>query len=124
MLSVPASLIGAIIGRGGETIKRFCTDSGARIEVSKDQIDTAQDRVIFLSGSAENVDRAEAMIMDFVRERVANRTRGSGKGGPQERGDRRPGRHGRGKGGKKGGGGPGTDRLEPMSIPLGPSFSV
>ena len=27
-------------------------------------------RVIFLSGSAEHVDRAEAMISDFVRERV------------------------------------------------------
>ncbi|CAL1141988.1 unnamed protein product [Cladocopium goreaui] len=125
MLSVPSSLIGAIIGRGGETIKRFCTESGARIEVSKDQIDTAQERVIFLSGSAEHVDRAEAMISDFV----ANRARGSGKGNQAE--GRRSGgqRHaGRGKGGKKGGGsaptGGAMDRLEPMSIPLGPSFSV
>eukprot|EP00435_Cladocopium_sp_Y103_P055177 s253_g18.t1 len=134
MLSVPSSLIGAIIGRGGETIKRFCTESGARIEVSKDQIDTAQERVIFLSGSAEHVDRAEAMISDFVRERVANRARGSGKGNQAEgrrSGGQRQG--GRGKGGKKGGGGGGgggaptggaMDRLEPMSIPLGPSFSV
>ena len=36
-------------------------------------------RVIFLSGSADHVDRAEAMIHDFVRERVANRTRGKGQ---------------------------------------------
>ncbi|CAK9020633.1 unnamed protein product [Durusdinium trenchii] len=120
MLSVPSSLIGAIIGRGGETIKRFCTESGARIEVSKDQIDTAQERVIFLSGAKENVDRAEAMIMDFIRERVANRARNSGKG----QGDGRRGQSGRGKAGKKGKASPGLDRLEPMSIPLGSTFSV
>ncbi|CAJ1403732.1 unnamed protein product [Effrenium voratum] len=119
MLSVPSSLIGAIIGRGGETIKQFCIDSGARIEVSKEQLEATNDRAIFLSGSRENVEKAEWMIMEFVRGRVANRARAYGGKGTSQ-GDTRH----RGGKGKKGASPGGVDRLEPMSILLPSAFSV
>eukprot|EP00931_Biecheleriopsis_adriatica_P119249 TRINITY_DN94494_c0_g1_i1.p1 TRINITY_DN94494_c0_g1~~TRINITY_DN94494_c0_g1_i1.p1 ORF type:complete len:266 (+),score=63.01 TRINITY_DN94494_c0_g1_i1:34-831(+) len=115
MLTVPAAMIGAIIGRGGESIKNFCTDSGARIEVSKDQLDTAEERAIFLSGSQECVDKAEELIMAFVKERTASsRGKGQGQGrggggkGRSAQGEARDNRGGRGinRGGKKGGGKP------------------
>eukprot|EP00439_Symbiodinium_sp_Y106_P063637 s853_g9.t2 len=115
MLSVPSSMIGAIIGRGGETIKKFCTESGARIEVSKDQLETTAERAIFLSGSKESVERADAMIRDFVQERAASRAKAHSGKGHGAQGEPRP----RGKGGKKGNapapGGKGLSSLEPMS---------
>lgn len=111
-VSVPASLVGAIIGRGGDTIRQLSTDSGARIEVSKEATPGAgspSERWISLSGSAESVEKAKEMIEALVKERTGNR-------GNRDRGDRHggagDGHHGHGQGGHggHGGHGGGSDR--------------
>ncbi|CAE8642674.1 unnamed protein product [Polarella glacialis] len=145
-VTVPASMIGAIIGRGGDTIKRISTDSGARIEVSKDQLETFDDRAIFLSGSIECVERAADMIAAFVRDRAGGgRSRqqphpqdrqGSGKGQAQHLAQAGDGR-GRGcggwaggkGGGRKGGGDPfgkgiQQQQQQPMPAAVGQIFQL
>mmetsp|Transcript_13891 Transcript_13891/g.25575 ORF Transcript_13891/g.25575 Transcript_13891/m.25575 type:complete len:242 (-) Transcript_13891:112-837(-) len=78
-MPVPASLVGVIIGKGGETIKRIIADSGAQIDVAREQGDIPDQRNIYLSGTSESVERARAMIATIVREKTA--TRGGGGGG-------------------------------------------
>jgi len=84
-MQVPAALVGAIIGRGGETIKRFSEESGARIEVAKDAPEAAKERSIHLSGSPECIERARDLIAALVQERSGPRV-GSGGGRPRQRG--------------------------------------
>lgn len=103
-LIVPANMIGAIIGRAGETIKRFFIDSGARIEVAKDNLDTFDERAIFISGTSEAVEKAADMILSFVKERSSGREkqrqanatarsgRGRGHGEQKDRGARSGGK--------------------------------
>lgn len=77
-ISVPSSLVGMIIGRGGETIRRLSVESGAQIEVARDQAEAwpaPQERHIYLRGSPECVERAYGMIAAFVREKAASRDR-------------------------------------------------
>jgi len=56
--------VGMLIGKGGETIKNISRDSGARIEVSKDDKDT--DRSVTLSGSEESIKKASDMIDEVI----------------------------------------------------------
>mmetsp|Transcript_13482 Transcript_13482/g.31710 ORF Transcript_13482/g.31710 Transcript_13482/m.31710 type:complete len:260 (-) Transcript_13482:21-800(-) len=79
-MPVPASLVGVIIGRGGETIKRIIADSGAQIDVAREQGDVPDQRNIYISGNTESVDRARAMIATIVREKTASRGGGGGSG--------------------------------------------
>jgi len=74
-LEVPAALIGMIIGRGGETIRRFSEESGAQIEVARDQSDSTEQQVrnIYLRGAPECVEKAYEKISAFVREKSAAR---------------------------------------------------
>eukprot|EP00930_Biecheleria_cincta_P012810 TRINITY_DN11731_c0_g1_i1.p1 TRINITY_DN11731_c0_g1~~TRINITY_DN11731_c0_g1_i1.p1 ORF type:complete len:259 (+),score=45.37 TRINITY_DN11731_c0_g1_i1:110-778(+) len=106
-VTVPAVMIGAIIGRSGETIKRFCVESGARIEVIKEQLDNSDQRdqrTIFLSGSQECVDKAASLIQSLVRDRASGRKHrdsnsgGSGKGAAHlSNSESQPRRSGKGK---------------------------
>lgn len=66
--SAPAAKIGLIIGRGGETIKDIQDRSGARIFVNPDGVvDSATgERPISISGDAEAISRAKAMINDIL----------------------------------------------------------
>mmetsp|Transcript_134456 Transcript_134456/g.389120 ORF Transcript_134456/g.389120 Transcript_134456/m.389120 type:complete len:250 (-) Transcript_134456:6-755(-) len=98
-LMVPSSVVGAVIGKGGETIKRLSAESGARIEVAKesDGAQASAERSITLVGTQESVDCARGLIEALAREKSSARG-GGGRGG-----DRRPGR-----GGRSGGGGGGN----------------
>jgi len=110
-ISVPSSLVGTIIGRGGETIKRLSAESGAQIDVAKDAADAADERFIYLFGLPECVERAQELISAIVREKASIGKGGGGyKGGqgpaqPQlqagDRGQSKGGQaHPRGQGGK------------------------
>merc|ERR1719330_1451606 len=72
-IAVPASVVGAVIGKGGETIKRLTLETGARIEVSKDAVEGAEERSIFLSGPPEAVEQARKLIEALVRDRSGPR---------------------------------------------------
>ena len=57
---VPAEMLGRVIGRGGETIRRLQEESGARIQVERDA-----NRVV-IRGTADNAQRAKELVLDIV----------------------------------------------------------
>lgn len=63
-LVVPNVVCGAILGKGGDTLKSFVEDSGATISVSSKDALTAglTDREATISGSLEQVMRATALV--------------------------------------------------------------
>eukprot|EP00803_Ostreobium_quekettii_P001904 evm.model.scf_2581.1 EVM.evm.TU.scf_2581.1 scf_2581:3565-4863(+) len=76
---MPAAVCGAIIGRGGETIRSFAEDSGASISVSPQERGggrlgdprppgPAPDRIVTVTGGVSQILRAVALIVTTVAE--------------------------------------------------------
>lgn len=59
-LPVPQEMVGRVIGRGGETIRRLQDESGARIQVERDS-----NRVL-IKGDPEKAQRAKELVLDIV----------------------------------------------------------
>ncbi|XP_013882311.1 far upstream element-binding protein 2 [Austrofundulus limnaeus] len=62
---VPDSMIGLIIGKGGEQINKIQHDSGCKVQIAHDSVGLPE-RSISLTGSADAVQRAKALIDDIV----------------------------------------------------------
>ncbi|KAJ3027954.1 UNVERIFIED_CONTAM: Far upstream element-binding protein 1, partial [Siphonaria sp. JEL0065] len=91
-ITIPADMVGLIIGRGGETLKRIQAESGvAKIQFESQDAQVADPSVrrTTLIGTEQEVERANQMIMDLVS--------GDRKGGPG-------GSFGGDRGGDRGGG--------------------
>lgn len=60
--------VGLIIGKGGETIKYLQSQSGAKIQITKDlEADPhSRTRDVELMGSSEQISRAEDLINDMI----------------------------------------------------------
>eukprot|EP00698_Gefionella_okellyi_P022090 TRINITY_DN7274_c0_g5_i1.p1 TRINITY_DN7274_c0_g5~~TRINITY_DN7274_c0_g5_i1.p1 ORF type:complete len:442 (-),score=142.58 TRINITY_DN7274_c0_g5_i1:36-1361(-) len=65
---VPQSYVGTVIGRGGETIRQLQQDSGAHIQVDKD--DTRERRRILISGQPANCAKAKELISAMINEKA------------------------------------------------------
>jgi len=76
---IPDKLVGLVIGRGGEQIKRLQAESGCRIKIDSDG-NGSQDRRCTLQGSQECIDAAKTMLEDVVK-RGMNRQSGDGERG-------------------------------------------
>jgi len=61
---VPPECAGTLIGRGGDTVNAISRETGARIDVSKDDKDTS--RIVTISGSAEAIERAAKAVEDVI----------------------------------------------------------
>lgn len=61
-------VVGAIIGKGGATIKALAADTGARVQISKEALVGSTEKSVTLSGSAEQVSMATASIMTALEE--------------------------------------------------------
>jgi len=61
----PPSLVGKIIGRGGETIRALQTASDARISVNQD-FPPEVPRHVIITGKPEAVERAELMVNELI----------------------------------------------------------
>ncbi|MQL92797.1 hypothetical protein Taro_025425 [Colocasia esculenta] len=72
-IEIPNSKVGVIIGKGGETIRYLQLQSGAKIQVTRDaEADPySQTRMVELMGTSEQIDRAEQLINDVLREAEA-----------------------------------------------------
>lgn len=81
---IPDTLVGLVIGRGGEQIKRMQQDSGCKIRIASDS-DGTSERTCTLSGSQESIDTAKRMLSDVV-QRGQNREQGGGGRGGQQGG--------------------------------------
>lgn len=69
-IDIPNGRVGVIIGKSGETIKHLQLQSGAKIQVTRD-MDVqpgSQTRSVDLSGTPEQISRAEELIRDVLAE--------------------------------------------------------
>lgn len=65
---MPSAVVGAVIGKGGATIKAFAADSGTNISVSPKSHGNDYERVITMAGEEEQLLRAVALILSKVSE--------------------------------------------------------
>merc|ERR1719220_3150204 len=63
---VPASKVGLVIGKGGETIKSINQASGAHTEIDKQAPPDAPEKNFIIRGPAECVERAKQMVMEKI----------------------------------------------------------
>uniref|UniRef100_A0A1I7ZYF1 Far upstream element-binding protein 1 n=2 Tax=Steinernema glaseri TaxID=37863 RepID=A0A1I7ZYF1_9BILA len=61
-MHVPANKTGLVIGKGGETIKQICSESGAHVELSRDPPPNASEKVFILKGTAYQIHHAQHII--------------------------------------------------------------
>lgn len=69
-MDVPNAVVGTIIGRGGETIKRLQQLTGARIQLEKADSGRPQ-RALTIQGDATQVERARHEVEELIREKQA-----------------------------------------------------
>lgn len=74
---IPSNLVGLIIGRAGETLKRIQNLSGARVTFSQDHTPTDTERITNVSGTPEAIRTAREMIDQLIRNHFA---KGGGMG--------------------------------------------
>lgn len=78
---IPDRLVGLVIGRGGEQIKRLQMESGCKIRIASES-DGSIERSCQLTGSQESIDEAKRMIDDVVRRGLSRENNnGGGQGG-------------------------------------------
>jgi len=63
---VPASKVGLVIGKGGETIKSINQASGAHTEIDKNAPPDAREKNFVIRGPPECVDRAKQMVLEKI----------------------------------------------------------
>ena len=56
------------MGKGGETIRNICSQSGAHCQVDKAAPEGAREKSIVIKGSAEAVERAKQLIHEKIGE--------------------------------------------------------
>ena len=66
MMSVPSNKVGLVMGKGGETIRSICSESGAHCQVDKSAPDGARDKNIVIKGRPDAVERAKEMISNRI----------------------------------------------------------
>lgn len=76
-VTVPASSVGLIIGRGGETVRSLQEQSGARVKIDPTTDPNSEERTVNISGDPKCV----AIAKQLVEEKVAEANRGSGRYG-------------------------------------------
>lgn len=104
-MEVPNNYVGRIIGRGGSRIRDLQDESGARINIMKNEA-TSDSTPVELQGSEDSQYRAKELIEGILNEQQSY---GGGRGGDRYGGGGGGGRSygggGYGGGGRSGGGG-------------------
>jgi far upstream element-binding protein len=65
-IKIPDSLVGLVIGRGGESIQRMQSEAGAKIQVAPDGSAINGERVVTITGSPDKVELARRLVEDVV----------------------------------------------------------
>lgn len=76
-VTIPKDLAGAIIGKGGGRIRRIRNESNAFIQIDE-ALPGSTDRIITITGSQKEIQAAQYMLQQSVRENLAG---GGGNGG-------------------------------------------
>lgn len=82
---IPNNLVGLVIGRGGEQIKKLQSEAQCKIRIASEADGTPQ-RSCTLTGSQEQIDMAKQLLEEVVR-RGQNREQGGQNGGGYQRRD-------------------------------------
>ncbi|CAH8341853.1 unnamed protein product [Eruca vesicaria subsp. sativa] len=82
-IDIPNMRVGVIIGKGGETIKSLQLQSGAKIQVTRDMDadPNAATRTVDLTGTQDQISRAEELINEVLQEAETGGAAGGGLGG-------------------------------------------
>ncbi|PIA64417.1 hypothetical protein AQUCO_00100118v1 [Aquilegia coerulea] len=69
-IDIPNGRVGVIIGKGGETIKYLQSQSGAKIQVTRDMDadPNSPNRAVELTGTSEQISKAEQLIKEVLAE--------------------------------------------------------
>jgi far upstream element-binding protein len=62
LMHVPANKTGLVIGKGGDTIKQICGESGAHVELSRDPPPNASEKIFVIKGSPYQIHHAQHII--------------------------------------------------------------
>jgi len=65
-IHVPASCVGAIIGRGGQRIRDLMEESGSRVRIDKDCVPNTDLRLVYITGQRKNNETAARLINEIV----------------------------------------------------------
>lgn len=73
-IDIPSGRVGVIIGKSGDTIKYLQLQSGAKIQVTRDMDadPNASTRAVDITGTPEQIARAEQLINDVLAEVILN----------------------------------------------------
>lgn len=70
-VKVPKVAVGAVIGKGGETIRDIAVMSNAKVQFDKDDLNSAStEKTCIIVGKPENVEIAEAKIIEIINSSV------------------------------------------------------
>ncbi|KAI1719780.1 KH domain-containing protein [Ditylenchus destructor] len=61
-MTLPADKIGFVIGKGGETIKQICAQSGANIDISRDPQPNPHEKACIIRGTPGQIQTAQHLI--------------------------------------------------------------
>ena len=61
-MHVPSNKTGLVIGKGGETIKQICAESGAHVELSRDPPPNGSEKVFIIKGTPYQIHHAQHII--------------------------------------------------------------
>mmetsp|Transcript_3542 Transcript_3542/g.6769 ORF Transcript_3542/g.6769 Transcript_3542/m.6769 type:complete len:110 (+) Transcript_3542:525-854(+) len=80
---VPDSMVGLIIGRGGENIKRLSQSTGVNVQIEKqgEMHEGSMQRKVMLKGPPDAQQRCKGDILEMVHDRERNGEGGRGGGG-------------------------------------------
>ncbi|KAG0035926.1 hypothetical protein BGZ82_004933, partial [Podila clonocystis] len=104
-MGVPANLVGLIIGRGGENLKRIERDTGCKVQFAQDGNPGDRERFVNMIGQPAGIAEAKRQIQDIINSSMSGDRFGGGQGGPPRGGGYGSGDYGMGGGGGYGRGG-------------------
>jgi len=76
-ISIPADMVGCIIGRGGSKISEIRKSSGARISIAKAPHDESGERMFTIVGSAQSNEKALYLLYENLEAEKMRRSQGA-----------------------------------------------
>ena len=78
-LPVPKDVVGFVIGKNGETIKRIQAEAGARVQFHMKDNSNASERLATIQGTDSQIQKVQSMIREII-------DQSKQRGGPPPRG--------------------------------------
>lgn len=80
-MRVPADRVGLVIGKGGEQIKQIIAETGAQIDLDRNNPPNDYEKIFYISGSQTQITRAQNLILATIEGEESNDRGGSSSRG-------------------------------------------